>query len=155
MSKTQSKLANTILQRPMRVEVAGKHYDVPQPTLATIIMASEKIAELPKYDIDAEKPYSTVLSQAKHCKTASEVCAILILGAKRLRSLDRLRRRRAVTRLSRDIELDCSLAELNVLLKRLLATIDVKDFFAITTFLQGINLTEPKKVEAETTAPGR
>ncbi|MCC8155482.1 MAG: hypothetical protein LIP01_15645 [Tannerellaceae bacterium] len=50
MAKTiESKVADTILERKMKLEIGGKYYEVAPPTTATLILVSELVAQLPPY----------------------------------------------------------------------------------------------------------
>ena len=150
--KVQAQVAKTILQEDVKVEINGRNFVMPPITLATLIMASEKIAELPEFEMDSDRAFSSVLGNARHCKSVGHILAIFILGAKAI--LKRPFGRKRVKKLGEALALQYTPAQLHSLVKGVLTSIDVTDFFGITTFLQGINLTEPKKV-VKTTASGQ
>lgn len=153
--KIQHKVADTILQRSLTLNLGGAEYDVESPTLGTLILVSERIAKIPIFDIDTNNVIESLLGNAKHCKAIGEVLAVFILGAKKLKDLDRVRlchkhhksAEDVVTELGEQFCNTCSLEEINIAFGKIIKSISVNDFFAITTFLQEVNLTKPTKVE--------
>lgn len=76
--------ANTILQQPHEVEIAGRRYQIAPPTPATLFLVSEQISYLPPINSSAKNVLAEVLSKAKDCRPVTRIAAILILGAKRI-----------------------------------------------------------------------
>lgn len=55
MDNIETKVADTILQKPYRVQVGEETYTVAPPSIATIILASELIAQLPGLKLDTKQ----------------------------------------------------------------------------------------------------
>lgn len=174
----ESKVADTVLQRMTEVKVDGGVYKVAQPTVATLIMASEAIAKLPAERLDTDNIAAEAVAVAERCRPIGDVAAILILGAKECVEhppvYERVRARGwrgwlgmtqdVVVRpaynpkdeLSRKLLENYSPSRLHTLIASLLATMDLADFFALTTFLTEMNLLRPtRKVETKATRSGR
>lgn len=176
MQKIESKVVRAILQQADEITIAGAHYTVQQPTLATLAMMSELVASLPDYKME-ESVLGNVLAGAKDSvHIISRIAALLILGAARVRerhvcqeahretsvrwSWRRLRRVRMerdevhevleYDRLARDIEETLSPEELNTIITKRLCDMQVGDFFAITASLKGQNMLAATKEAVET-----
>lgn len=76
--------ADTILQQPHEVEIAGKRYQIAPPTPATLFLVSKQISYLPPFNQGAKNVLAEVLSKAKDCRPVTKIAATLILGAKRI-----------------------------------------------------------------------
>lgn len=156
----EHKVAETILQRPKTIKVGGRTYSVAPPSIATLILASEAISQLPSVALDDRRVVEESLRIAKDCKAMGDVAAILLLGAeesqrpiKRKKRILRLFSRRDKELLTRKDEVAYELlnrldsAAFNALLLELLRIFSLGDFFGLTTFLTGINLLRPTKVD--------
>lgn len=83
----ESKTANAILGGDkVTIEVNGKEYELGKPTVATIIMASQYVAELPELSVKADSSHIilSVLRHAEQMKALGKVLSVLILGAERV-----------------------------------------------------------------------
>ena len=160
----EKKVADAVLQRDITISAGGREYVVPAPTLATLVLVSEKIADLP--ELDGGTLTTSVLGNARYGRLFAEVLAIYILGAKRLQE-DEKRAHcgllGAILRNSHKSEKDALTDEIatfhtpgdvNSLLTQLLNATDFQDFFDVSTFLRETSLTKPTKVE-KTTASGQ
>ncbi len=76
--------ADTILQQPRAVEIAGKRYQIAPPTPATLFLVSKQISYLPPISQSTKNVLAEVLSKAKDCRPVTRIAAILVLGAKRI-----------------------------------------------------------------------
>ncbi len=153
MATVQKRVTDTILENAQTVVLGGKRYRMAPPTMGTLIMVSQHISELPDFSMESENLLNTVMKNAKDANAVSEVCAILILGAKKIKRgpLGRLR----LHRLARRITFNASPKEVLRAIKTTIYGMNLSDFFTLTTFLQGINVTEPTKVETEAIASGQ
>lgn len=156
----EKKVSETILQKDKVVEILGESYTVAPPSSATLILASEELADapdIPKTE-DSEEVLKWVLGNARHCKFLGAFVAVLILGAKRLRTPEYRTERRFFGLVKKSVRVDLKkeLAEkilLNYTSKELyeltldlLGRMEVGSFFGITTFLLEVNLTKARKV---------
>ncbi len=173
----EQKVAETILQKADEVTVGGKKYKVAPPSTATLILASEAVARLPKTVLDPQKVVEESLSVAKDCRALGDVAAIMILGARNLAETKKVREKREKrclwglfkwnewvevektidrkAELAKEILESYSPKELNLLVGGLLQSMELGDFFGLTTFLTEINLLRPTKVETKATASGQ
>lgn len=171
----EQKAAAAILQKPVVLEVNGKRYEAAQPSTATLILVSEAISLLPGFKLDKENIVPETLAVAKDCRVLGDIMAVLILGAKHIGDKVKVRQiqekrgflglyRRRVTveversrkeETARELLEDLTPAELASLASQMLNRMEIGDFFAITTFLGGVNLLHPTKVETEATASGQ
>lgn len=172
---TESRTAQTLLQQTLEVKVGNKTYHAAPPSVATLVLASEVVARLPHITMDEQRITEETLAVAKDCRELGELGAILILGAKHINDLEvrcqtrekrhlwglfKTRRTTGVTKtakewLAQELMEELSPRELQNAMARLIAQMQVGDFFALTTFLTEINLIRPTKVETEATASGR
>ena len=160
----EQKAGGTILQRNKEITVGDRTFSVAPPSTATLILASEAISLLPQETLDGKKIVEEVLYIAKDCRVLGDILAILILGAKNLKETvtEKVEKRRLfrsprIEIVERVIDRKAELAEwllLNISPKELRQTFtklvqdfQLGDFFGITTFLIGINLLRPTKVD--------
>lgn len=170
MDKTiEQKVSETILQQPEEITVGEKTYKAAPPSVATLILASEAISQLPQLKLDTEKVVEESLSVAKNCRALGDIIAILILGAKHLTETVKrreikekrylcglLRRKHEVevrviidrkSELAKEILENISPTNLYILFATLLQKMQIQDFFGLTTFLTEINLLRQTKVD--------
>ena len=168
---TEQKVAQEILQESETIEIGGRVFSVAPPSVATLIKASEAVSQLPRLELDKEDIVSDSLRVAKDCRKIGDILAVLILGARQIRQAEKVRenglkrairaifgkRGRAdiVRELADDLLEGMTPHDLQSLAVRLLSRMQLSDFFALTTFLQEVNMTRPTKVVRETTASGR
>lgn len=158
--------ADTILQRVQSIRIGGVEYVVAPPTLATLILISEEVSYLPEVEFNEATALTDALREARNYRALADIAAILILGAKRLvveeervtRFMWLFKRRRKVVvdmkaRVAEAL-MNVEISELSSAVATMLAMMQTDHFFALATFLTGINLTKPTKV-AKTTASGR
>ena len=166
-------VSDTILQKPYSIQIGQETYEVAPPSIATLILASELISQLPKVELDKSLVTFESLRIAKDCKVLGDIVATLILGAENItteatvvqKSLFGLvRTRKKVTIDNRAILSDKILKQLspskvNALTLKIINRMEIGDFFGLTASLIEINLLKPTKAgEAdpkETIASGR
>lgn len=140
----EQKVAKTLLQDYDVVRVGRHKYKVRPMNLATLIRMSGHIADMPD-DMDKDDAVRSLLKNAKDLKPMAEAFALCLVcedGRGGVRGIvRRMKYRRAV----KDVML-CGGAEIRTLYNILIESIDVADFFVITTFLGGVNMTKPTKV---------
>lgn len=164
----EKKTADAILQRVKAITIGGKEYLIAPPTLATLILVSEAVAELPRFEFSPENIVNDALAVAPSFAGLAEIAAILILGEKRLKTTEIEKRRYLgglITRRKRvqvdmkkrvaDELMGVELKELSNAVSTLLGGLQTEHFFALASFLTAINLTKPTREEAKTTVYGR
>ena len=168
----EKKVADAVLERASSsIEIDGVEYPIAPPTLATLILVSELIAELPEVRRDAENVLLETLHAARNCKVLGKIVATLIIGAKRIKEnrtvvVNEQRRARKFSwrkmrfetaKTTRDIEVseldhlselildNCSANVLTQVVSKRLIDMGVGDFFALTTSLSAANLLQSTK----------
>ena len=64
----ESKVAATILQQPIEVNIGSEVYNVAPPSVATLILASEAAARMPQISLDENKIIDEALAVARYCR---------------------------------------------------------------------------------------
>lgn len=164
----EQKTAAAILEKPVEIVIGGKTYQAAPPSTATLILVSEAVSQLPKIALDAEKIVEETLSVAKDCRILGEIVAILILGENitEIKKTPQIKEKRylwglirvkktveveeVINRkeaLAREVLEELSPRELNNTVTSLLSSMNIADFFGLTTFLTEVNLLHQRKVE--------
>lgn len=166
-SHIQARVAKTVLGQGNTIRLGGRVYHVEPPTIGTLIYVSGLIAQMPQdVNLQEGKEKQELLGLAREFSVLPQIIGALIVGAKGLmdedepnilRRIARRQKQRAYSRVVNEIRNNASPAEIKSALVPLLENLQLTDFFVITTFLNGINLTKPTKVgtETEATASGR
>lgn len=171
----EKRVAETILQAPLEVEIGQKKYSIAPPSIATLILVSEAVARMPQLQLSDKRVMEDSLAVAKDCRVIGEIAAILILGAKQVNDTIvtyHTRRKSHLwglyhtetaerkeeshkDKLAQELLEDTTPRELHHIIAKVLLKMEIGDFFGLTTFLCGINLTKQTKVETEPTASGQ
>lgn len=152
MKTLEQRVADTILQRKVRVKLHGKEYYVAQPTMATIIAMSAHISKLPKFDIHSN--ISDMFSRCNELEPVADVVATMICGAKRSNAKWwQFFKKRKYNSVKKRILNECTPQEVSRVMEQLLDTMQLKSFFVLTVSLVGLNVT--KMTETEMTASGQ
>jgi hypothetical protein len=152
--EVEQKTAETILQKPEEVVIGGETYAIAPPTTATLIAASELIAELPQIRLDGESVVSESLFVARDCRVLGDILATFILGARVGKGVKRrfwgLVKARVDNRaaLSEKILNELSPRQINSLLSNVLSKMETDFFFGTIIFLVEVNMTRATKTTA-------
>lgn len=151
---TEKQTAGTLLQKPFEVQVGGVTYEAAPASIATLVLVSELVSQLPEVCMNEDNIFTESLCIAKDCRLLGDIAAVLILGAKGLketREVDKicffglwLKRGTIVVDKQKELA-DTLLKEfsprsLNTLLTTLLKSMEIEHFFGLTTSLLEINL---------------
>lgn len=160
----EARAAETLLQAPLRLRVAGREFVAPPPTVATLMRLSEEVAALPRLGAgwavgpggaaEGEQMLQRVIANASGCGAVGRAVAVLLLGA---RGYARRRWWRAAPegeRLAEWLLGHAGPRELFNAFARLVQQMQVADFFAFTAFLHEANMMRGRAA-TRTTAPGR
>lgn len=156
---TEHKAAGAILQKPITVKIGTKQYDVPRPTLGTIIEVSGMIADYKdtEYNETSTDPVAETLRIAKEYDGLERIIAMIILGAKVARKEIKLFgrtiwRSKRLERLARKIKEEMTPKEITETLVAVFSTMDCAFFLIAITTLHRVNHLTPTK---GTTASGQ
>ncbi len=175
MDSIENKVADTILQKPFCVQIGEETYKVAPPSIATLILASELIAQLPGLKLDSKQVMFESLFIAKDCKVLGEIVATLILGADNLTSekeivviekhcFGLIRKKKKITVqidnkaiLSDKVLKKIPPSRVNTITISILNRMEIGDFFGLTASLIEVNLIRPTKPmeEAEMIVSGQ
>lgn len=174
----QERAAETMLQVPAKVRIGDRDYEVAPPSFGTLELVSAKLASIPDVGDLTGLPNTdkavAMLRAAKDFGVLPDLLTVLILGSKHIRDKEKVSQKRrkgglrgffgakeevveeisVADRLTQEIRDNVSPAQMSDIVPFLISSLQLTDFFVLTTFLREISVTEPKKVEKKTTAPG-
>lgn len=174
----EQKVAETMMQVPAPVTIGDRTYDVAPPTFGTLELVSALLARVPDIgdltDAPNDKKAAAMLQLARDFGVLPEILATLILGSKHIRDTEKVVERRrkagirgffgakeetvteikAYDRLVQEIRDNVSPYQMSELIPFLIGSLQLSDFFVLTTFLREVNAAEPTKVVKKATAPG-
>ena len=157
MESLEKKVVDCILQRQETITIGNMEYQLAMPTPATLILISELVATMPIIDKDSNV-LNEVLSKAKDLSVIGKIAATLILGAKRIKERNHIMLKTGIFRRKRVLEYDyiseiileeVTNASLMKLITSRLNSMQIGDFFVLTTSLSEANLLKRTK-EVET-----
>lgn len=150
---TEQQTAGALLQKPFEVQVGGVTYEAAPASIATLVLVSELVSQLPDVRMNEDNIFTESLCIAKDCRLLGDIAAVLILGAKGLKEtrevakdgLFGLRQKRKIIvdkqkELADTLLKEFSPRSLNTLLTTLLKSMEIEHFFGLTTSLLEINL---------------
>ncbi|MBQ6287370.1 MAG: hypothetical protein IJK73_06935 [Bacteroidales bacterium] len=146
----ESQAADIVFNRRMLVSVGERTFTLPRPTMATLIAASEVIAELPDRQLDPERILTESMAVAPLCEPVGRIAATLLLGVRKGRSASLLKEalwRLKVRRRGRELLRTLTPDEMKTLIIGILDGAKVGDFFGLTTSLIEVNLLRRTKTE--------
>lgn len=143
---TEQKAAGAILQKPITVKIGTQTYDVPRPTLGTIIEVSSMIAEYKdtEYNETPTDPVSETLRIAKEYEGLERIIAMIVLGAKEARKEIKLFgrtiwRSKQLDKLAKKIKEEMTPKEITEALIAVFSTMDCAFFLITITTLHRVN----------------
>lgn len=172
METIEQRVARSILEKKQEVEIAGETYQVAPPTTATLIEVSAIVSTLPAVELDPDNILIESLRVAKDCRQIGDIIAVLVLGeGNDTTTTKKVPRKGRKWYQSKFIEveetgrqalarkaLQLSPSKLQTVLTQLLLSMEIGDFFGVTTSLIEVNLTRQTKETKEvgkTTASGQ
>ena len=161
MISIEKQTADTILQRPKMIDVAGKTYNVPVITGATMVLFSEQIAGLKIDSVNTQDFYKELFKHAKQSKEIAKALAILILGADKIlrekiikKWIKKMLGINELNRLTNYIYFNLPIEDMSRLFDKLLSELQPTVFFSLIIFLNEANATKATKT-TETIASGQ
>lgn len=176
----ERQVAGTVLQEDdKQITVGGHTYTYGKPTVATMIMVSALVSELPVLNHSARGAdiVREVLRTAKDLGKLGEIASVLILGAKRVKEHRQISAGKAFPApwwafwrkndkpimleekdaLAENLIDELSVDELQNLIIGRISDLHVGGFFGLTTSLTTANILKPTRsgVEERTTASGQ
>ena len=160
MKTIESKVADAILQKKNQtITLGGKEYTFGKPSVATIILVSELVSELPEINTDIKQSelVAEVLRTAKDCKVIGRIVATIILGAKRINELKPPKKRfpwlqracNELDELSHIVLQEMTAQEIAKIISESLVELEIGSFFGLTASLTQANVLKRTKSEDE------
>ena len=140
MNNTEQKVAETLLEIPKVITIGGIDYDIAPPTIGTLAMIS---AEISKLDGDATDIQGIIKRAQENVDILTRIGAIIILGAKEVKS----KGQKELILLADRLSTDASVGEIANLITMALDSLDISGFFVLTTSLKGASILKPTKSE--------
>lgn len=167
----EKKVADTMLEIPEEVIIGGESYKMPPPSIATLVLFSKYVGQMPKETLDEEFPIASLLQQADKLHLLGYALSAVILGAKEFhKEVDDTtkkgffnRKSEAKPTITKGEELSQKINQIGIdevtqVFVKLLKFLRIQDFFQLTTSLIELNLTKRTKMEevgTKTTASGQ
>lgn len=146
----ETQAADVVFNRKMVVMAGTKSFSLPRPTVATLIAASEVIAELPDKQLNPERLVTESMAIAADCEPVGRIAAILLLGVRKGKASSLLKEalwQRKIRRYGRHLLSTLTPDEMKDLIIGILNGAKVGDFFGLTTSLIEVNLLRKTKAE--------
>lgn len=153
MKNLEEKVAETLLQEVRSVKVDGKLYDVPDPTLGTLVMVSGVVSKMSVVG-SRDNVTMSALARSGDAPLVAEAIATIILGAKEIKKRWRWyvvphSGRKRLERLKMRILNSYTPEEALRVLIGLFNGMQLGVFFELTTFLSEANVMKETKVVKE------
>ena len=146
--------SNLLNDTPTIIVIGGATYQIAPPTFANLARISSEIAQLDMGTIDPAQLAEGVLREARHGYQLARIISTAIEETERPTRLQRtwrkLRERITRTTLADRIYQTATPSEATQAFSEILQTLQLGDFFAITTFLSGARITRATKVSHPT-----
>ena len=140
MNNTEQKVAETLLELPKVITIGSIDYEIAPPTIGTLAMMS---AEISKLDGDATDIQGIIKRAESNADILTRIGAIIILGAKEVKS----KGQKELILLADRLSTDASVGEIANLITMALDSLDISGFFVLTTSLKGASILKPTKSE--------
>lgn len=158
----EEKVAQTLLEEPTTVTIGGEAYQVAPPSIFTLVRASKYISKIPTDTIDEGNVLGSIIHNAEEYENIAWAISVILLGKDFTEIVTYpkwqfWRKKRNVTKgelLAKKL-INTPITEVSAAFFNMLAQMDIRPFFVITTSLKGMMITKPtKEVENEMTASG-
>ena len=158
----EEKVAQTLLEEPTTIIIGGEAYKVAPPSIITLVRASKYISKIPADTIDEEHIFGSIVHKAEDYENIAWAVAVILLGNRFTETVrppfwQFWKRKKNITHgeiLANKLT-KAPITEVSAAFFNMLAQMDIRPFFVITTSLKGMMITKPtKEVETETTASG-
>ena len=158
----EEKVAQTLLEEPTTVTIGGEAYQVAPPSIFTLVRASKYISKIPTDTISEENIFGSIIHNAEEYENIAWAISVIVLGndfteVETYPKWQFWKRKKSITKGENLVKklMKTPITEVTDAFFKVLAQMDIRPFFVITTSLKGMMITKPtKEVETETTASG-
>ncbi len=152
----ESKTSKTILEEPTEYTIQGVAIKAAPPSTATLIKISELVSKMPSVNSNVEQIVYEVLRVARDCRIVGKIAAYLLLGVTGVQvvsersffGLFSYKKKITADELA-DMLLQEPPSVLSQIIVERLNSMEVADFFGITTSLAEVNILRQTKRKAE------
>ena len=158
----EEKVAKTLLEEPIAVTIEGEAYKVAPPSIFTLVRASKYISKIPTDTISEGNIFGSIIHNAEEYENIAWAISVIVLGndfteVETYPKWQFWKRKKSITKGENLVKklMKTPITEVTDAFFKVLAQMDIRAFFVITTSLKGMMITKPmKEVETETTASG-
>ena len=158
----EEKVAQTLLEEPTTIIIGGEAYKVAPPSIITLVRASKYISKIPTDTISEGNIFGSIIHNAEDYENIAWAISVIVLGndfteVETYPKWQFWKRKKSITKGENLVKklMKAPITEVTDAFFKVLAQIDIRAFFVITTSLKGMMITKPtKEVENETTASG-
>ena len=158
----EEKVAQTLLEEPTTVTIGGEAYQVAPPSIFTLVRASKYISKIPTDTINEINILGSIIHNAEEYENIAWAIAVILLGNHFTEVVTYPKwqfwcKTKNITKgeMLANKLINTPIAEVSAAFFKMLAQMDIRHFFVITTSLKGMMITKPtKEVENETTVSG-
>ena len=158
----EENVAQTLLEEPTTVTIGGEAYQVAPPSIFTLVRASKYISKIPTDTISEGNIFGSIIHNAEDYENIAWAISVIVLGndfteVETHPKWQFWKRKKSITKGENLVKklMKAPITEVTDAFFKVLALIDIRAFFVITTSLKGMMITKPtKEVETETTASG-
>lgn len=147
----EKKVAETLLEEKQLIVIGGETLEMKPPSIATLVLASKYIQQLPNKVLDKKYLIATMIKTAPNLLPLGLALSAMILG---FEDFNKLEKRKLLTlrkkqRTQGEILADkinkTDIKEVLSTFFKVLERMNLTDFFQLTTFLIELNLTKKTK----------
>lgn len=142
----EERTAETVLEKPITVTLGKKTYNIPRPTLGTIIEVSGMVSKFGEYEFSQdfiESP-TEVLRLAKHYGALPRIVATFVCGVKKYSAFGiTFTNQRKISRMERKIANTMTPKDMATILVEIFSSMECAFFLATITSLNKINHLKP------------
>lgn len=141
----ESRVASTINAEDVNIKIGKDTYQFARPTIRTMIELGKLISNLPKVEVVSGREINSIMNIAKDLKPVGTIFATFIVGYE-VNTFMSLIKKIRIKILASKILNRYTCSELNNALMRMLSSLELTDFFALTTSLGTINILKKTEV---------
>lgn len=147
----EKKVAETLLEEKQLIVIGGETLEMKPPSIATLVLASKYIQQLPNKVLDKKYLIATMIKTAPNLLPLGLALSAMILGFEDFNKLEKRKlltlrkKQRTQGKILADKINKTDIKEVLSTFFNVLERMNLTDFFQLTTFLIELNLTKKTK----------
>lgn len=147
----EEKVSATLLEESKKIVIAGETLLMSPPSIATLVLASKYIRQLPSKELSKERLISEMIQSSDRLTPLGNALSAMILGAKMFPKLEKItiknfyKKRKTNGEVLAEKINEANIKEVLGSFFTILEAMNLTDFFQLTTFLIELNITKPTK----------